>query len=100
MLTHSQEKSYDAFLQSCARLKSVEHFKYFFELFFTPEERKDISNRFLIIKELLNGEKTQRTIAKEHHISIAQITRGSNMLKVLNADAIKLINKVFQHGNE
>lgn len=96
MLSHSQEKSYEAFLQACARLKSVDQFKYFFELFFSPEERKDISNRYVIVKELLEGTKTQREIAKDHHISIAQITRGSNMLKVLNAEAIKLINKVVQ----
>ena len=100
MLTHSQEKFYETFLQACTRLKSVEQFAYFFDLFFTPEERKDISNRYLIIKELLKGEKTQREIAKDHHLSIAQITRGSNMLKVLSADAIKLINKVVmrRHG--
>ncbi len=96
MLTHTQEKFYEAFLQACARLKTVDQYKYFFELFFTPEERKDISNRYVIVKELLEGSKTQREIAKNHRISIAQITRGSNMLKVLNTEAIKLINKVVQ----
>ncbi len=93
-MVNSHEKTYDAFLRCCTRLKTAEHFKDFFELFFTPEERKDFTNRFIIVKELLKGEKTQREIAKEYHLSIAQITRGSNMLKILSDDAIKLINKV------
>ena len=33
MLTHTQEKFYEAFLQACARLKSPDQFKYFFELY-------------------------------------------------------------------
>lgn len=100
MTSHTQDKAYEAFLRACSRLKSVEQFKDFFELFFTPEERKDLTNRFLIVKELLKGEKTQRVIAKDHHLSIAQITRGSNMLKILSDDAIKLINKVVLHERE
>lgn len=94
-MSSSQEKSYEAFLRCCARLKTAEHFDHFFELFFTPEERKDFANRYVIVKELLKGVKTQREIARDHHLSIAQITRGSNMLKVLSDDAIKLIKKVI-----
>ncbi|MCB1084045.1 MAG: trp operon repressor, partial [Simkania sp.] len=44
-------------------------------------ERVDLSKRILIVQELLNGEKTQREMAKDLQVSIAKITRGSNELK-------------------
>jgi TrpR family trp operon transcriptional repressor len=94
MTTRHHEKSYEVFLEACAHLKSAEQFRQFFDLFLTPEERKDFTNRYYIVRELLLGEKTQREIAKDLQVSIAQITRGSNMLKVLSEDTKKLIKKV------
>jgi TrpR family trp operon transcriptional repressor len=52
----------------------------------TQEERRDLTNRFRITRELIKGEKTQREIAKTLNVSIANITRGSNFLKTIPKD--------------
>ena len=54
------------------------------DLFLTAEERMDLEMRFLIVKELIKEEKTQRQMAKDLNVSIAKITRGSNELKRMN----------------
>ena len=52
----------------------------FFDAFFTDKEQEVLCQRFLVVKELLNG-KPHREIAKELGISVSQITRGSTELK-------------------
>jgi TrpR family trp operon transcriptional repressor len=52
-----------------------------FDLFLTPEEKDNLALRFLIIRELLSQESSQRDMAKNLNVSIAKITRGSNELK-------------------
>ena len=49
--------------------------------FLTFEEQEQLADRIVLIQALLKGDKPQRQIAKELDISIAKITRGSNMLK-------------------
>lgn len=49
----------------------------------TPEEKHQLSLRVELIRELLKGEKPQRDIAQQLGVSIATITRGSNMLKTI-----------------
>ena len=51
----------------------------FLECIFTPTERKDISNRWLLVKEIEKGT-TQREIAKKFGMSLCKITRGSREL--------------------
>ncbi len=63
----------------------------FFELILTPEERKDIATRCLIIRDLLAHEASQRDIAKNLHVSIAKITRGSNELKRVKSLLIQYV---------
>lgn len=50
---------------------------------FTPEEKQQLALRVELIRELLKGEKPQRDIAQQLGVSIATITRGSNMLKTI-----------------
>lgn len=69
------------FLELCLEIKSTEQLDNFFDLFLTYEEKKDLTNRYLIVQELLKGELTQREIASELQVSIANITRGSNSIK-------------------
>ncbi len=52
----------------------------FFECLFTAAERKDFSNRWLLVKEIDAGV-TQREIAREFKMSLCKITRGSKELK-------------------
>lgn len=78
--------SWQIFLDTCVALAAEAETLPLFELFFTPEEKEDIGRRVLIVKELLRGEKTQRQIAADHQVSIAKITRGSNLLKGLSPE--------------
>lgn len=67
------------------------------DLFLTADEKTDLETRFLIVKELLKEEKTQRQIAKEFNVSIAKITRGSNELKRMNPKLIVYLKeKLFE----
>lgn len=52
----------------------------FIECLFTPAERKDIANRWLLVKEIDKGT-TQREIAKKFGMSLCKITRGSKELR-------------------
>ena len=51
----------------------------FIECLFTPAERRDIANRWLLVKEIDKGT-TQREIAKKFGMSLCKITRGSKEL--------------------
>ena len=51
----------------------------FIEWLFTPAERKDIANRWLLVKEIDKGT-TQREIARKFGMSLCKITRGSKEL--------------------
>jgi len=88
-------KGYDKFLTLCYAEKSRAGLKELLDFFLTIEERNVIATRVLLVRELLKDEKTQRQIAKELGISIAKITRGSNMLKALDeAVQQKLLQKL------
>lgn len=51
----------------------------FFECLFTPAERKDFAQRWLLVKEIDSGT-TQREIARKFRMSLCKITRGSKEL--------------------
>jgi TrpR family trp operon transcriptional repressor len=69
------------FLDLCHACKNARQLDELLKLFLTIEEQEAIAGRYLIVKELLRGKKTQREMADELKVSIAKITRGSNMLK-------------------
>lgn len=56
----------------------------------TPAEKKDIANRWLLVKEIANG-KSQRDIAKSFKMSLCKITRGSKELKKQNSPFKKML---------
>ncbi len=71
-------------LSHCVKIRSPEEINELFNLFFTMEEKETLASRFTIIKQLLEGTLTQRDIADTYKVSIAQITRGSNALKIIS----------------
>lgn len=82
------------FLRLLAEVRSERTLEELSRLFFTPEEREDLSKRMRIVEELLKGEETQREIAKKYKVSIAKITRGSNALKEVSEEMKRLIQDV------
>ncbi len=66
------------------------------ELLFTPGERDDLNKRLDLIGALLRGQETQREIAKNHQVSIAKITRGSNGLKSISSELQTFLEKHLQ----
>lgn len=82
-------------IELCLTSKNPKTLDTIFDLFLTPEEKADISTRYLIIKELLQKNKTQRQIAKDLNVSIAKITRGSNELKRLDPKFLTFLKEIL-----
>ncbi len=65
----------------------------FYEIF-TSKELGDFTMRWQLLKELHKG-KTQRSIAKQHKISLCKITRGSKILKKENSVIKTILNSLY-----
>lgn len=79
-----EDAGYRDFLRLCSNIRSMNELRLLFDLFLTIEEKEILGKRLLIVKELLENRMTQRKISKQRHVSIAQITRGSNALKIID----------------
>lgn len=84
-MTLPTKKGWNEFLTLCTKLKTTKEFDDVLNLFLTHEEKESLASRYLIVKALLEGEITQREISEKYKVSIAQITRGSNALKITSA---------------
>lgn len=89
------EEGWWGFLTLCSKIKSPEEFKRFFDLFLTLEEKETLGRRFLIVKALEEGTLTQREIAERFGVSISQITRGSNALKIIDSSLKKTLKRLL-----
>lgn len=89
----SSPNDWDSFIELCSKIKSPDQLKVFFDLFLTLEEKEIIAARLVIVKALLEGKQTQREIAAQHKVSISQITRGSNALKIIDPELLKYLKK-------
>jgi TrpR family trp operon transcriptional repressor len=75
------KEGWNQFVELCLCTQDKKDLLNLFDLFLTPEEKDNLALRFLIIRELLSREHSQRDMAKNLNVSIAKITRGSNELK-------------------
>ncbi|MFA6037178.1 MAG: trp operon repressor [Legionellales bacterium] len=91
MESYSEQTGWDGFLKLCLKAKSVTALDKLMRLQLTQEEQQAVAMRYLIIKELLKGEKTQREMARDLHVSIAKITRGSNSVKLIDEELKMLL---------
>jgi len=89
------KKNWEEFLKVCSTIDSPGEFHQFFDLFLTIEEKETLTSRYLIIKALLEGKLTQREIAEKCKVSIAQITRGSNAIKIISPELKELLRAKF-----
>lgn len=87
----SNKKGWQEFLKLCSKINAPEEFGEVFDLFLTIEEKETLASRYLIIRALLEGHLTQREIADTYKVSIAQITRGSNALKIISSELREIL---------
>ena len=90
------KESWRSFLELCSKIHTPDELGRFFDLFLTHEEKETLSSRYLIIKSLIENQATQREISSQYHVSIAQITRGSNALKIIDPKLKKLLKNLFE----
>lgn len=95
MRSKKDEDGWWGFLTLCSKINSPEEFKKFFDLFMTIEEKETLGRRFQIVKALEEGKMTQREIAEHFGVSISQITRGSNALKIIDPALKKALEKLL-----
>lgn len=79
------------FVNLCLQIQSEEEFETFFDLFLTIEEKNLLASRYKIIQGLLEDKISQRELAKQQSVSIAQITRGSNAMKRIDPKLKKFL---------
>jgi Trp operon repressor len=79
------------FLEKCLTIKTLKELELFFDVLLTHSERDELPKRLAILQELLKDVKPQRMIAKDLKVSIANVSRGANVLKVSSVDLKKLI---------
>ena len=73
--------------------KDPKEIRNFFESILTLKELKDIGSRWELVKRLDQGE-AQRKIARDLHLSLCKITRGSKELKKKNAVLKRFMKKL------
>jgi len=86
-----QEIAFKNFVQHCLSLEKAEYLTLFFEVVLTQTEREEFPKRLAILQALLKGDQTQREIAEDLGVSIANITRASNLIKASDLDLKKLL---------
>ncbi len=72
--------------------KNKDDMELFLQTILTLSEKTEFVNRYRIIKELLESTKTQREIASDLKVSIANVTRGSNLLKSSKINLSRIFN--------
>ncbi|MDO4430312.1 MAG: trp operon repressor [Lonepinella koalarum] len=72
----------------------------FLTLLLTPDERDAVGLRLQIVAQLLDKKLSQREIQQNLNTSAATITRGSNMIKLMDPDFMHWIKQQLdaQHG--
>ncbi len=90
------EEEWSIFLDLCLKTKKPSRLGELFNLFFTIEEKEHLASRLQIIRALLLDNLPQREISDKMQVSISQITRGSNALKIVNDDFLKFIESCLR----
>jgi Trp operon repressor len=85
------KQAWEKFLSNCQQMDSLTALNPFFELTLTPAECEKIAARYMILSELIHGNCTHREIATKLKVSIFNVTRGANQLKVTPDTAKQLL---------
>lgn len=87
------KENFDELCSLVSSCHDEEFIKEFFYCLFTPAERNDFAQRWLLVKELKAGS-TQRDIAKKYNMSLCKITRGSKELQKEDSAFKKMLQKL------
>ena len=90
------QENYDELCDIIFSVKDKSLLKDFLNCLFTPSERFDFAQRWLIVKELKAGT-PQREIAKKYNMSLCKITRGSKELQKENSAFGKIADIFFEN---
>jgi TrpR family trp operon transcriptional repressor len=85
------EEGWKMFLNLSLETNKSLCFEELLNLLLTIEEKEHLSSRMQIIKALLSEKLSQREIADQMKVSISQITRGSNALKIISNELLKFL---------
>lgn len=85
------EEDWWMFLDLCLKTKTPELLQDLLSLFLTIEEKEHLASRMQIVRALLDAKLSQREISDKMEVSISQITRGSNALKIVDDNLLKFI---------
>lgn len=86
-------EEWQQFVELLEQAVKEEKLEQFFSLFLTSDERGSLGLRTQIVRHLLSNDLSQREIQQKLNTSAATITRGSNMLKTLDADFLGWANE-------
>ena len=92
----AQKALEESFLELCRLIAETDDERFirdFFGCLFTPAERKDFANRWLLVKEIDKGT-TQREIARRFGMSLCKITRGSRELHKKESAFRRMLEKL------
>ncbi|MCH9612303.1 MAG: Trp operon repressor [Chlamydiia bacterium] len=87
------DTGWEMFLDLCTKTKEISEIEKLLDLLLTLEEKENLSSRMQIIQALLAQEFSQREISEKLGVSISQITRGSNALKVIDGEFREFITR-------
>ena len=85
-MSESEEDGWRRFLELCHNSDNLKELDALLHAVLTHTERHEIAFRVLIFRDLIREEKTQREIARDLPISLAIVSRGSNVLKTLDPE--------------
>ena len=83
--------NWQEFVKVCNAIESLDELNMFFDTLLTVSEKIELAKRLTILRELLTSNRTQRDLAKQLQVSLANVTRGSNVLKNTNFDLKKIL---------
>lgn len=87
------KECYDELCYVFSEADSADDIKNMFGCLFTPSERHDFAERWLLVKELDKGT-PQRQIARTYNMSLCKITRGSKEMKKEKSAFLEMLSLV------
>lgn len=87
------KECYDELCYVFSAADSADDIKNMFGCLFTPSERRDFAERWLLVKELDKGT-PQRQIARKYNMSLCKITRGSKEMKKEKSAFLEMLSLV------